>query len=548
MTEEIRSIEIMSQSNLASGSTPSSPLGQVDLHIDDFHGDTTTTNSSSTTDTNTVRAIIDQAELDELSKFSDDAFKIATDPYYEVLNDSNELIADEIINKLDDGQSGEALQIFRDWKHQYLDALIVEKWAGNTCSRSEVEDYADDFEDLVETYQTDCEEVEQGLEKLIESSEESEDEDFGIVVSGIPAGQTTFSPAQFDAIASGEFYDFTDTAIGAPDTSDEEQHQHTEHVFNAVDEALSGVVTTELSRSSFSPKPDIVITLYCGIDPASIDAGRLSLFDDDDATAGAIDPGRRNPGRRSPDRHNPFTPLRPCIIVTCSDLEDGTPNQLPFMKTTTSHNIWCECVPCTMRKMKLNELMNEAYQYSPVRHIHVGSPAPGLPGIVVDDFDQERIDVESCMPMYNIAPISRADYIRNPLQQCKYPGSHNRISEVEEESDNTSCLTVSSDDSDCTSGSHESGSRSTVGTGNFGDDHSYSGEESVAGQAPELMSLVKQASSPNVPQDTKVRSSDESPSYFDRIVTLTWVSLLLVMFVPKWILAGALVGLLMSRR
>ena len=536
MTEELRFIEIMSQLNHTSDSTPSGPLGHVDPHVDGVHGDTTTTHNSSTTDTNTVRAIIDQAELDKLSKFSNDAWKIANDPYYEVLNSSNELIADEIINKFDNGQSGEALQIFRDWKHQFLDAMIVEKRSEMSDSNSGIEDYSDDFEGLVDTYQNDCEEIEQGLEESINSSEESEDEDLGIVISSIPAGQTTFSPAQFQAIVSGEFYDSKDITVGAQTISDEEQQRYTGHVVDAIDEALPGVITAESSRFSSNPEPDRVITLYCGIDSASIDADKSRLFDDDNATAGAIDPGRRNP----------FTPLRPRIVITCFDLEEGTKNELPFMKTTISHNAWCECIPCTLRKMKTNKRMTEPFEYYPVKDVRVGSLAPGLPVVVIDNFDQARRLIEACMRTYGIKPISRANYIRDQLQHRKYPRSNNRISEVEE-SDDTSCSTIFIDDNDCTSGSKESDSKSTVDTEYFGDDHSCSRRGSVAEQAIEMMSLVKQVSSPDVPQNAEIRSSDEVSSYFDRIIAFTYVSLLLVMFAPKWLLAGALAGLLLSK-
>lgn len=457
---------------------------------------------------------IDQAELDKLSKLSTESWMIVSDSDFDILNGSEDPLMDEIASKIAEEKSAEALQLYKDWKSAYRrEALDDPGYV------EEVEDYSSDFEGDVNipfaTTNTAID-AEAYTENDAESSSiitvvrDDDDHPSELVVPDIPA-EKEFPFSQLRSVINGDFYEYLDGHVVDKHTPDEWKCECIECIMDEM--GNTSVMDTRSHNPWSATDTDLEVPKLSPSNVGMTLSGVQVTYADSDTSIGAVTAGL------------------PVILITSFNDSSQKPSMNPVPVDIQRHFFRCFCWDCFLYKTKALKSTSKLRLHLPEDDINTGTVAVGLPPIVISDHDQDPnpkwvstyLNGAKPEPIANVVAKILNDASCVDDQRC-----HARIEEVEDDvsgSDTTDIADSTADEEDCTTGS-------TASTSDVKAELSKD-----AGPLYEQVSTTFLSTDPAFCQ-----SKSDGSTVVSKLVAAGIAASVLTIFVPKWALAGAVVG------
>ena len=341
--------------------------------------------------TEAAEGLINQAELDKLSKLSAESWMIVSDPDFDALNGSEDPIMGDIASKIAEERSGEALELYKNWKTVKHRRVPEAGLADRSNDGNNVEDYSDNFSgdvDLLFSVSDNKSDAKTYVEYDPESSsrtalvksdgdndfepcESDSDSDSGVEGSDFTISSEGFLSLNLRSAVTGDIYDYVEGPVAGHYSSQALTCQCAECMLNEMDSV--SVVNASISRDHWSATDSnrYLANMTTSNISEPLPAAH-ALFNDSDISMGAVTAGL------------------PVIIITSH--MDTIPDwvRYPVRCNMEHHPPCCECYHCSLRRKEVITLGSGMSFQVTQNDISIGAVAAGLPPIVISDHDRDR--------------------------------------------------------------------------------------------------------------------------------------------------------------
>ena len=473
--------------------------------------------------------LIDQKHLDACGDVSLVSCMIASDPDFEVLLETEGPFMDVIATKIAEKDYNKALKLYQAWKKEYRNQAYAAGLTGDSKAEriGVVEDYSDDFEGEVKVafFPPDSDADTDPELGFNDSDSEATDDINGTTstqTAGAAARSTLSPPLQVRSAISGDFYEIEYGYNSREGTS-------TEPLPNGWYVGIPNIAPEEFWPISDAEQAKANLrSPYVAAELSFVQAS-IPIIDD---AIGAVEPGVPRP--------------QPAIIITRFKIKNDELSPPPFFENKETHNPWCECIQCTLYKMKQMEVYSEPARILFEDDIDIGAVAISQPPVVITDYDRDlRAAVEG------ERAESIVDTVVRVLQSSAHFVDQDRIAEVEEieggeltSKGKESEYRHIEDDGDYTASSIDGDFRFTSTK-----DLSTATVASKGTKAPNAeIQDGESADKVGKPEDGKADTKTGGADILGKIVAAGITTLIVAAVIPKWVLAGVLVGLTMSKK